>query len=251
LIGRDGDREATLLRARSSTRSRARSEEAKQVRRQAILGAALRLWARSTFDGFTMSAVARRARLAKGTLYLYFPTKEALLLELLEDRLQRWLSKLEARLEGGGAPRDPDGAAQVIASTLLADEELVRLLMILGTILEHNVPEQRIREFKTWLHGRLAHAGAVVERCLPFLNALSGVKLLLYLQALVSGLGQLARPAPAVVRVLAASEFEAFRLDFETELRLALAALIRGSAAALPTSRSKRPTGTPGGCHDD
>jgi AcrR family transcriptional regulator len=231
-------------------RRRARSEEAKQVRRQGILGAAVRLWAGSTFDGFTMSAVARRARLAKGTLYLYFPTKEALLLELLEDRLERWLSELESRLEGGGSPRDPDGAARLIASTLLADEELVRLLMILGTILEHNVPEQRIREFKSWLHERLAHTGTVLERHLPFLASRGGVKLLLHLQALVSGLGQLARPAPVVARVLAAPEFEPFRLDFETELRLALAALMRGFAAALSATGSKDPEGTTGGSHD-
>jgi len=231
-------------------RRRARSEEAKQARRQAILGAALSLWAVSTFDGFTMSAVARRARLAKGTLYLYFPTKEALLLELLEDRLDDWLSELASRLEGRGAPRDPDATARLIASTLLADEGLVRLLMILGAILEHNVPEPRIRDFKTWLHGRLSETGAVLERCLPFLESWGGMKLLLHLQALVSGLGQLTRPAPAVARVLAAPEFEAFRLDFETELRLAVAALMHGSSAALAASRSRRSPAIPGGSHD-
>jgi len=230
-------------------RRRARSEEAKQVRRQGILGAALGLWAGSTFDGFTMSAVARRARLAKGTLYLYFPTKEALLLEVLEDRLERWLSELEARLEDGGPPRDPDRAARLIVSTLIADEALLRLLVILGTILEHNVPEPRIREFKIWLRDRLAHAGAVLERRLPFLKSWGGVRLLLHLQALVSGLEPLARPAPAVARVLAAPDLEAFRLDFETELRLALSALMHGSSAALSTHRSKRPPGT-GGNHD-
>lgn len=231
-------------------RRRARSQEAKQLRRQGILDAAGRLWAGSTFDEFTMSHVARRARLAKGTLYLYFATKEALLLELLEVRLDRWLSGLESSLEGEGSPRDPDGAGRLIASTLLADEELVRLLMILGTILEHNVPEQRIREFKSWLRDRLAHTGTVLERRLPFLAGRGGVKLLLHLQALVSGLGQLARPAPVVARVLAAPEFEPFRLDFETELRLALVALMRGFAAAHSTTSSKSPEGATGGGHD-
>jgi AcrR family transcriptional regulator len=227
-------------------RKRARTEEAKSLRRQAILDAAARVWAASTFDAFTMADVARRARLAKGTLYLYFPTKEALLLELLEDRLGRWLEELESRLDRGEVPRDPDGAARLIASTLLANEELVCLLMILGAILEHNVPEPRIREFKIWLHGRLARAGAALERRLPFLRRWGGVKLLLHLQALVSGLGQLARPAPAVARVLAAPELEAFRLDFETELRDALAALMHGGSAALSASRSKRVPRAPG-----
>jgi AcrR family transcriptional regulator len=229
-------------------RRRARSDEAKQARREAILAAALTLWAASTFDGFTMAAVARRARLAKGTLYLYFPTKEALLLTLLEERLARWLAELESRLEGAGAPRDPDGAAALVASTLLADEPLVRLLMILGAILEHNVPEPRIREFKSWLHASLLHAGGVLERRLGFLAGRGGVRLLLHLQALVSGLGQLARPAPVVARVLAAPELAAFRLDFETELRVALAALLRGFAAA-SASGSAGPAGTQGGSH--
>ncbi len=230
-------------------RRRARSQEAKSLRRRGILDAAGRLWARSTFDEFTMSDVARRARLAKGTLYLYFPTKEALLLDLLEIRLDRCLSDLESGFESQGSPPDPDGAARLIASTLLADDPLVRLLTILGTILEHNVPEQRIRAFKSWLHGRLVRTGTVLERRLPFLGNRGGVKLLLYLQALVSGLGQLARPAPLVARVLAAPEFEAFRLDFEAELRAALAALMRGVAAALPTTRSTGPEGTAGGSH--
>jgi AcrR family transcriptional regulator len=228
-------------------RRRARSDRDKQVRRDGILAAALGVWGRSSFDGFTMSGVARRARLAKGTLYLYFPTKEALLLELLEHRLDRWLSELASRFEAEGAPRDADGAARLIASTLLADEELVRLLMILGAILEHNVPEQRIRDFKTWLHRRVLETGAVLDRCLPFLEAWTGVRLLLHLQALVSGLGQLARPAPAVARVLAAPGFEAFRLDFEAELRLALAALMHGSAAALSARPTSDPAGNPGG----
>ncbi len=231
-------------------RRRARSDEAKQARRSAILEAAFGLWTRSTFDEFTMSAVGRRARLAKGTLYLYFPTKEALLLELLELRLGRWLSELETSLKDGSSPRDPDGASRLIASTLLADEELVRLLMILGTILEHNVPEQRIREFKSWLHGRLAQTATILERRLPFLPVRGGLRLLLHLQALVCGLGQLARPAPIVARVLASPGFEAFRLDFEAELRRALAALMRGFGTALTSSRSTGPRRTHGGSHD-
>lgn len=231
-------------------RRRARSESAKQLRRQAILDAALRVWAGSTFDGFWMSAVARRARLAKGTLYLYFPTKEALLLEVLRERLEGWLLALEAGLDGRGAPRGPDGTARLVVSTLLADEALVRLLMILGAILEHNVPEPLLREFKRWLHGRLATTGAVLERRLPFLEGWGGVRLLLHLQALVSGLGQLARPAPAVARVLAAPELAAFRLDFEAELGLALAALMHGAAAALSTTPSRRSAHVPGGRHE-
>ena len=59
-------------------------------KREAILAAALRLIARMGLHSAPMSAVAREAGVAAGTLYLYFPSKEAMInalyLELLEDR---------------------------------------------------------------------------------------------------------------------------------------------------------------------
>ena len=50
-----------------------------EERRGAILDAALRVWARRGFDGTSVAEVAREAGLTKGTLYLYFPSKQALL----------------------------------------------------------------------------------------------------------------------------------------------------------------------------
>ena len=59
-------------------------------KREAILAAALRLVARLGLHNTPMSAVAREAGVAAGTLYLYFPSKEAMLnalyLHVLEDR---------------------------------------------------------------------------------------------------------------------------------------------------------------------
>src|SRR3954453_6062189 len=59
-------------------------------KREAILAAALRLIARLGLHASPMSAVAREAGVAAGTLYLYFESKEAMInalyLELLEDR---------------------------------------------------------------------------------------------------------------------------------------------------------------------
>src|SRR5262245_22564005 len=48
-------------------------------RREQILDAALRLWTRKGFDATTVDDLAREAGVAKGTVYLYFATKEALL----------------------------------------------------------------------------------------------------------------------------------------------------------------------------
>lgn len=59
--------------------SAARRPVLEAERREQILDAAARLWSARSFDATTVDAVAREAGLAKGTIYLYFPTKDALL----------------------------------------------------------------------------------------------------------------------------------------------------------------------------
>jgi len=54
-----------------------------EARRGQILEAALRLWLRGGFDATSVEAIAQEAGLAKGTLYLYYPTKDAILDELV------------------------------------------------------------------------------------------------------------------------------------------------------------------------
>jgi AcrR family transcriptional regulator len=62
----------------------AQREALSETRRAQILEAALRVWMRRGFDAGSVEALAREAGLAKGTLYLYFPTKDAILDAIVE-----------------------------------------------------------------------------------------------------------------------------------------------------------------------
>jgi AcrR family transcriptional regulator len=57
----------------------AKHDEYAQGRRELILDAALQVFANASFADAKMDGVAAIAGLSKGALYLYFPTKEALL----------------------------------------------------------------------------------------------------------------------------------------------------------------------------
>jgi AcrR family transcriptional regulator len=74
----------------------ARHEEYAQERRDTILNAALRVFAQTGFAEAKMEEVAAAANLSKAALYLYFPSKEALLRSLLER--YTLLPELPARL---------------------------------------------------------------------------------------------------------------------------------------------------------
>ena len=55
-----------------------------------ILDAALPLLEDAELEAVVMDEVARKAGVAKGTLYLYFRTKEELFLGLLERAFEAW-----------------------------------------------------------------------------------------------------------------------------------------------------------------
>src|SRR6266852_8707140 len=58
-----------------------------RAKRERILTAALKLFAHEPYQAVTMDRVASAAGVAKGTLYLYFPSKDALYLGVLSDGL--------------------------------------------------------------------------------------------------------------------------------------------------------------------
>ena len=87
----------------------ARREEHEELRRTQILDAALAVFSRDGFHATRVEAIAREAGLAKGTIYLYFPTKEAIvqaaverfsLLPVLSDLTAELLAELRDAARG-------------------------------------------------------------------------------------------------------------------------------------------------------
>jgi AcrR family transcriptional regulator len=84
-------------------------------RRGQILAAALDEFSLNGFAAARLDDVARRADVAKGTIYLYFKDKEALFHELLRTQITPVIVMLEAMLAGGGK-----GAATAVPLRVLA-----------------------------------------------------------------------------------------------------------------------------------
>jgi TetR/AcrR family transcriptional regulator, fatty acid metabolism regulator protein len=97
LRGRARPRHAPAA-ARRTSRSRRQPASARSDKRERILDAAVRVLARKGFHATRVSEVAKAAGVADGTIYLYFDSKDALLLSLFEDRVERLLRFLETEL---------------------------------------------------------------------------------------------------------------------------------------------------------
>jgi AcrR family transcriptional regulator len=75
-----------------------RTERKKEQTRQRIIRAAMEMFINSGFDTTTMEQIAETADIAKGTLYNYFPVKEAILDEYMKRRFQERSSEWNLRL---------------------------------------------------------------------------------------------------------------------------------------------------------
>lgn len=75
-------------------------------KRERILLAAVKVFAKNGFYATRVSEVAKAAGVADGTIYLYFRSKDEILLSLFEDRVEKLLSHMKnelAKLPGASA----------------------------------------------------------------------------------------------------------------------------------------------------
>lgn len=205
---------------------KARAPEAKQARADALLQAAEEALLDASYHDITMLQIARRAGLAKGTVYLYYPSKEALFLAVLMRKLNACFDDVDAGLKGARQPADH--IAQVLAKALLGQHALLSLLSLLFTQLEPGAGIDALVDFKRQLSTRLAEIGQTIEQAGGMAPGV-GRTLLTRANALAIGLQQFASLPEHIMEELArrAPELQKQPLDVEAELTDSLCDIIR------------------------
>ena len=120
---------------------RARSLEQKALRRRAVLQVAETYLLEAGYEAFSMSKLAKKIWLAKGTLYLYFQTREELFLTLYDQSLIRWSQTFIDKLSNSMTSK---AYSQKLFSTASADGTFLPLLIRLEHMIEHNVAIPRL-----------------------------------------------------------------------------------------------------------
>lgn len=124
---------------------RARSSEQKALRRHAVLETAEMYFKEVGYEAFSMAQLAKKSGVAKGTLYLYFNTREELFLTLYEQSLIRWSQIFIGSLFNTMTSK---AYAQSLYKTTQADGVFLPLLIRLEHVIEHNVSIPRLIESK-------------------------------------------------------------------------------------------------------
>ena len=207
---------------------RARRPAQKAQRRHDLLAAASALLAEGGLEAVTLSALARAAGLAKSNVYRYFGSREEILLEILVEDEAAWLAELERELAPLAGVGDLEAVATIVSRTIAARPVTCQLIAAVASVLEHNLSADAVLRFKTRVLELSIRIRNALHAALPQLPHAHTEALLRYLHALVAGLWPMANPAPLLAPLLEEPPFRPLACDFETDLRGALAAMLRG-----------------------
>jgi AcrR family transcriptional regulator len=209
-----------MTKGQLKARTRAIGPEDKSERRAAIVRAAEALLRRDPSATFAVEQIARRAALAKGTVYLYFGSREEVLLAVHEKQTHELFDAVEKALS---AP-DPQGRRVVEEGLayLRGHPEFYPLAGNCRGMLDTNIGAEAALAFKTGIAGRLQPLGARIESIYPGLQPGEGAALLTNCYALIIGLWQQADPPRSLRKAMHRPELAVFRIDFEAQLVAAL-----------------------------
>lgn len=211
---------------------RAYRPDQKEIRRQSILAGARGLFQETAYGDLRMTDLAERLALGKGTIYLYFRTKEALFLAVLQQELEAWFAAAAERLEATPAGAAPALVAETLVRELVQRPLLAKLQALLHGVLEQNVPPAEAHAFAQALQAGVQRVGERLERVLPGLARGRGPLYLIRFHGLVIGSQLMASRPPGVREALQDPDMALFDFTFEEILRGTAVDLLMGMLAS-------------------
>jgi len=220
---------------RAVTFRRARNEEQRAARRQAILHTAEAMLAEMPVAELSLNELSRRVGLAKSNVLRYFESREAVLLELLDAAWREWLDALAVALPVGVAvPVDEriEQLAAVLARTLVERPILCELGSASAAVLERNVSAEVAARFKRAALADTIGLGRLVRGVIPELGEVAAARFAAATVLVAGSLWAYCQPSPAMLAAYAADpELAAMRMDFGAAVRDLLATLLAGLLA--------------------
>ena len=220
------------------TFQRARTDEQRELRRQAILETTSAMLDEMPVAEVTLNELSRRVGLAKTAVVRYFESREAVLLDLLNDQTASWLTELEQELSAGvdlglSTMERAEQTADVLSRSLASRKVLCDLYGAQGGVLEHNVSVEVARRHKQASLSNLKVMTDLLQRYLPETGD-HVEHFCLNLLLMAGALSAYMPPPPSLLAVYEAEPALAVhRIDLRSALRLAV---ITSLAGMLPRS---------------
>ncbi|WP_020408994.1 TetR family transcriptional regulator [Hahella ganghwensis] len=213
-------------------RSRAIDDGEKALRKQSILDAASRLFLAQPGTLPSVINIAQEAGLAKGTVYLYFKTKEEIFICLLATHYETLINQLSEL-----ALKDNHAKPEILISGLVEQvihfthdhPDFMHLATMANSVLEQNTEVNIVLEFKSMLVDKLSSLAKNLAEKLPAIGENRCKDLLIHTNAMILGLWQMQNLPPEVARAIKERHYEILMPDFAPTLKDAMTLLWQGA----------------------
>jgi AcrR family transcriptional regulator len=208
----------------------AHAKEDKEARRDDILAAGLSLFLEDPRRFPSVASIAARAGLAKGTIYLYFETKEQIFSALLSREWHALLAHVEESFIDGSENKDAMIAQFIdrFATFLHGHPYFLRLDSLGYALMEANLSPDEFWRFKQDFLAVLDRVGGVVDVALSF-TAGRGLRLLVRSYGLTRGLWQTLDFPERLRNDERFADDPLAQIDFDADIRDALREYWRGA----------------------
>lgn len=215
---------------------RARSEVAREIRRQAILDTATQMLTEMLTSDVTLNELSRRTQLAKSAIIKYFESREAVLLELLDRAWRQWTVELGGQLSHGvdlALPARQRGTDLAVTLTLSLAErpQLCDLLGAQAGVLERNVSAAVAARYKKAALANVAALAELVRTQLPELGPAAD-QLCAQIIMATGAVWTHSRPSAGMLAAYNADpELALLRMSFTPTMEMMCTTLITGTLA--------------------
>ncbi|OWK32021.1 TetR/AcrR family transcriptional regulator [Sphingomonas mucosissima] len=153
---------------------RARNEAQRDQRRNTILTTAAAMLKEMPVADVSLNELSRRVGLAKSNVRRYFESREAVLLELLNDEVERWIADVDLAIVDIDTSRPAINRANTFAATLALTLDSLPILCDLisaqASVLERNVSAEVILSHRRAFNARVQRLSGLLLHSLPELR---------------------------------------------------------------------------------
>ena len=210
---------------------RARTDENKNERKEAICAAAFTLFVKNGYEKVSFNGIALQAGFTKSNMYRYFSSKEEIFLKIFSELFNQWFESYTKRLKKLDENTDIKQFANAWVQSFKALPQFLDLVPILFVSLEKNSSYEQLVEFKKMSKYLLYNITVEVSRIYPDIQTEKAFKFLSLSYAATSNYWAGASQNEVLKKVYEQDVFKEMKPDFEKDLTSAVEIIVLGLKA--------------------
>ncbi len=213
---------------------RAVTDDQKIEKTELILSAAAKLFETEKYERITIEKIAKKAGVAKGTVFIYFKTKEEIFLSITEKEIENWkiyLMELFSSSCINGYKISTDKLCDILI-TSLERNNFIKLISILDDTLEQNIDFNKALQFKKYVKAEMEEISELIENTSDTIKNGNGLIILNSLYTCAIGAFKVSTPSDTVKKITKKSGMEIFDRNFYDLMRHISECYIKGIIAS-------------------